>query len=57
MLELGNISSLNKNIGEKHDFNDHELQRENKWTVAYGRDRDESNTEARIAKDVSELYQ
>ncbi len=57
LLELGNISSLNKNIGEKHDFNDHELQRENKWTVAYGRDRDESDTEARIVSDITELTQ
>ena len=57
LLELGNISSLNEEIGEKHDFNDHDLIVENKWVNAYGRDRGETDTEARIAKNVSELYQ
>ena len=48
---------MNEEIGEKHDFNDHDLIVENKWVNAYGRDRGETDTEARIAKNVSELYQ
>lgn len=57
LLELGDISSLNEEIGEKHDFNDHDLRVENKWVCSYKRDRDESDTEARIANDVTELTQ
>lgn len=57
LLELGDISSLNEEIGEKHDFNDHDLIVENKWVNAYGRDRGDTDTEAGIAKNVGELTQ
>lgn len=55
LLELGNISSLNEEIGEKHDFNDHDLIVENKWVNAYGRDLGDMNQEAGIVKNVNEL--
>lgn len=48
LLELGNLSVLNKEIGEKQDFNDRSTHNEN-WCLAYGRDRGESNISKRNA--------
>jgi hypothetical protein len=41
LMELGDISSLGSEIGEKHDFDDIETD----WCRAYGRDRGETDTE------------
>jgi len=38
LLALGDLSSLGKEIGEKHDFNS---SRNRDWCTAYGRDRGE----------------
>jgi hypothetical protein len=47
LLDLGNLSALGKEIGEKQDFNDFTSQNQN-WCLAYGRDRGESNMESKI---------
>jgi hypothetical protein len=40
LISLGSISSLNKEIGEKQDFDDKSTQHDD-WTLAYNRDRGE----------------
>lgn len=40
LLELGGLSVLGKEIGEKQDFDDRSTHNEN-WCLAYGRDRGE----------------
>ena len=48
LLNLGNLSSIGKEIGEKQDFkNPHDG-----WTVAYARDRGERKQPAKISNDV-----
>jgi hypothetical protein len=47
LMVLGNLSALRPEIGEKQDFNDYASQN-NEWCLAYGRDRGESDTEARM---------
>jgi hypothetical protein len=46
LLELGSLSCLAAEIGEKQDFNDKSTQKDN-WCLAYGRDRGEPNTSKR----------
>ena len=46
LLALGNLSALDEEIGEKQDFDDRSTQGGN-WCLAYGRDRGESNQEAK----------
>jgi hypothetical protein len=45
LMLLGDISSLREDIGEAHDF-DGEINE--KWCTAYGRDRGERDTAARV---------
>ena len=40
LIELGSISSLGAELGEKQDFDDRSTQKED-WTLAYHRDRGE----------------
>ena len=55
LLALGDLSSLAPEIGEKHPFSEHEMSDGEtwdeslyrNWCSAYGRDRGETNTEAR----------
>jgi hypothetical protein len=49
LLELGDLSILAPEIGEKQDFNDRSTHNNN-WCLAYGRDRGEPNTKARNDK-------
>ena len=51
LLSYGDISSLESEIGVKHDFDDRST------TTFYGRDRDECDVEARIISDDSELFE
>jgi hypothetical protein len=44
LLDLGDLSILNPEIGEKQDFDDRSTHNSN-WCLAYGRDRNEPNTE------------
>lgn len=50
LIDLGDVSVLHANIGDKHDFNE---RYENGCTF-YGRDRDEVGCEARYYKDFDE---
>ena len=51
LLALGNVSSLKKDIGEKHDFND----RVAGMTTFYGRDRGEDDQDAVTAENLEEF--
>ena len=51
LLDLGNLSGIGKEIGQKQDFYDFTNQNPN-WCLAYERDRGQKNQEARI--DASE---
>lgn len=53
LLVLGDLSILGEEIGEKQDFNDRSTHN-NKWCLAYGRDRNEPNTSAKNSR-YSEL--
>jgi hypothetical protein len=46
LIELGDISILDKNIGGKIDFDNYQLRRDNKQVLAYERDRNEEDTVA-----------
>lgn len=51
LLDLGDISVLGNEIGEKHDFNNRDKdspQVVHCWTTAYGRDRGETGTDAKV---------
>lgn len=52
LLELGDLSSLGINIGEKHDFN---AKAPEGTCTFYGRDRGEEDTEARISSNRTEF--
>ena len=45
LLDLGNLSYLRQELGEKQDFNNRKTHNEN-WSLAYGRDRGETEQEA-----------
>lgn len=47
LLELGDLSSLGPEIGECQDFENRSTHNKG-WCLAYGRDRNEKDTEARI---------
>jgi hypothetical protein len=48
LIQLGSISSLREQVGEKHGFDDRydSSDPRRQWTTAYGRDRGESDTAA-----------
>jgi hypothetical protein len=52
LIELGNLSQLGPNIGEKHTFAEHDkfhkLEVDPGWCLAYGRDREDILTKAKI---------
>jgi len=54
LLELGDLSCLGKLIGDKHDFDDRSDEHSD-WCVAYGRDRDEEDVDARKFKTVKDF--
>src|SRR5574340_739754 len=54
LMALGDISSLGPEIGKKHDFDAWpRVPGTENWTLAYGRDRGETNIEARLYKNLS----
>lgn len=55
LIELGDISILDKNIGTKIDFDDRDAQAANEQTLYYGRDRGESNTDTREFETVGDF--
>ena len=52
LLELGDISILGEEIGEKQNFHN---KQSNNMCLAYGRDRGDTDIEARIAEGVYEF--
>jgi hypothetical protein len=61
LLDLGDISGLGNEIGQKHDFSDmreDSPQKVHGWTTAYGRDRGETGTEAEtfVGPNAMSLY-
>jgi hypothetical protein len=56
LMMLGSISSLREEIGMPHDFDARYAESDPKatWCVAYGRDRGEKGTEARVFKDFKD---
>lgn len=52
LISLGDISSLGPEIGEKQDFDSREHR---DWTMAYGRDRGETEVEAKRSSNLDEL--
>ena len=62
LLSLGNLSSLNEEIGLKHEFDTLQLSRREreelrakKWCTFYGRDREESDQECVVFNTVQEF--
>lgn len=55
LINLGNISSLGKEIGNKHDFNKSDQFPD--WCNAYGRDRGEPEQGAQVFEVISELLE
>lgn len=53
LMDLGDISSLGENIGEKHDFDKHDSK--SNECNAYGRDRNETDVDCRV-DDNSEQF-
>ena len=51
LIELGDLSILGKEIGEKHDF---DATINPNWTKAYGRDRGEADVYAAVYTSVDE---
>jgi len=56
LMLLGDISSLRQSIGEPHDFGviykDNDVREQ--WCVAYGRDRGEKETNAKVFRDFED---
>jgi hypothetical protein len=52
LMNLGDISILGKEIGEKHDFNSSD---KDDWCKAYGRDRGEVNIIKRVFENFSDF--
>ena len=52
LMELGSISSLGKNIGKKHDFNN----RIEGMTTFYGRDRAETDIGCRLYNSIDAVF-
>lgn len=57
LLDLGDLSSLRQEIGEAHDFDRHYAEPNlegmfDNWCLAYGRDRGETDIEAKTFDDV-----
>jgi len=65
LIDLGDLSSLKPEIGEKHAFSSFELRAEEvagyellteNWTTFYGRDRGETGVGAKKFKDIEDYY-
>jgi calcineurin-like phosphoesterase family protein len=56
LLALGDLSSLGEEIGEQQDFNILSTHND-KWCLAYGRDRGEKNVEATTVQSLQEMIE
>ena len=66
LVAMGDMSSLDENIGEKHPFSGYSGEedkalyaqaRENKWSTFYARDRGEAGTEFKVAQTFAEFLE
>jgi hypothetical protein len=66
LVALGDISSLGKEIGEKHAFSQFELRAEEvqaykelteNWTTFYGRDREEKDVDFQVSQSFDEFLE
>ena len=55
LVDLGDLSYVAPEIGKKHDFNK-AYEEHPEWTLAYGRDRGESNTRPKTYKTLEDVY-
>ena len=55
LVDLGNLSYVAPEIGEKHNF-DKAYEEHPDWTLAYGRDRGESGTLPKTYRTLEEVY-
>lgn len=53
LMDLGNLSALSREIGDKQDFNNRDTNNDD-WCLAYGRDRGETGQEARTFDSVAD---
>ena len=53
LIELGDLSVLSTEIGEKHDFDDRSTHKD-EWCTYYGRDRGETGVEAQTYENIGE---
>ena len=54
LLELGDLSILGEEIGEQQDFNNISTHND-EWCLAYGRDRGETNIQAKTAQTLIDM--
>lgn len=54
LMALGDLSSLGRQIGQKHDFDTHGNEHRD-WCCAYGRDRGETGIEAVTSNTLEDL--
>ena len=66
LVALGDMSSLDEQIGEKHPFDGYsgeeakvlyDRARENKWTTFYGRDREEKDVDFQVSQSFDEFLE
>ena len=66
LVAMGDMSSLDNHIGEKHPFSGYsgeedkalyEQAREKKWSTFYARDRGETGVEFKVAQDFAEFLE
>jgi hypothetical protein len=53
LVQMGDISSLGAEIGEKQDFDDRSTQKD-EWTLFYGRDRGETGVDPREYETIAD---
>lgn len=54
LIKLGNLSILGKEIGRKHNFDNHTKEHD-EWCLAYGRDRGEPDQQAKTFKSLKDF--
>ena len=56
LIGLGNLSSLGRNIGVKHNFSNYKLAKEKGYSTFYERDRGESNHKSLKHSSLNDLF-
>ena len=55
LVGLGDLSFVGEELGQKHDF-EKAYKEHPKWTLAYGRDRNETGTNPKTVKSLEDVY-